>query len=519
MTYQIGIDVGGTNTDAVILDEKRKVIAATKQHTTKNIQTGISNALHEVLNQSGVNPDYITDVMLGTTQATNAIVERKNLAKVGVIRLGYPATASIVPFTEWPSDMVSLLSGTYQLVHGGYEFDGNNISPIDYTEIQKVLKDWKGKVEAIAVVGVFSSLNSDQEESVKKLATEILGDLPISISSKIGSLGLIARENATILNASLYKVINKVAIGFDKALQDEGIKKCNKYLTQNDGTLMTLDYAKMYPILTIGSGPTNSIRGAAYLAKIRESLVLDIGGTTSDIGVLINGFPRESSLAVNVGGIQTNFRMPDILSVGLGGGSIVRQLANGEVTVGPDSVGYNITQESLVFGGQTTTATDIAVAMGMAKVGDSEKVDGLDRTFVKKAFKKISEILEDAIDKMKTSAEKVDLVLVGGGAIIAPDYLKGVGHIFKNEQGGVANAIGATIAQIGGQYEKIYQYAQYKREEALRDTQKLAKKQAIQAGADPESVHLVEIEEMPLAYAPGETTKVKAKVVGDFIKN
>lgn len=155
MTYQIGIDVGGTNTDAIILDERHKVIAATKQHTTKDIQTGISNALHDVLNQSGVNLDHITDVMLGTTQATNAIVERKSLATVGVIRLGYPATASIVPFTEWPSDMVSLLSGTYQLVHGGYEFDGTNISPIDYNEIRKVLKDLKGKVDSIAIVGVF----------------------------------------------------------------------------------------------------------------------------------------------------------------------------------------------------------------------------------------------------------------------------------------------------------------------------------------------------------------------------
>ncbi|MFT9412444.1 hydantoinase/oxoprolinase N-terminal domain-containing protein [Liquorilactobacillus hordei] len=518
MTYQIGIDVGGTNTDAIILDEKRKVIAATKQHTTKDIQTGISNALHEVLKQSGVNLDYITDVMLGTTQATNAIVERKNLATVGVIRLGYPATASIVPFTEWPSDMVSLLSGTYQLVHGGYEFDGNNISPIDYNEIRKALKDFKGKVDSIAIVGVFSSLNPDQEENVKKLATEILGNVPISISSKIGSLGLIARENATILNASLYKVINKVAIGFDKALQDEGVKNCNKYLTQNDGTLMTLDYAKQYPILTIGSGPTNSIRGAAYLAKVKEALVLDIGGTTSDIGVLINGFPRESSLAVNVGGIQTNFRMPDILSVGLGGGTIIRQLDNGDVAVGPDSVGYNITQESLVFGGQTITATDIAVAMGITKVGDPAKVQQLDEIFVKKAFRKISSILEDAIDKMKISAEKVDLILVGGGAIIAPQYLKGIDHIFRNEKGGVANAIGATIAQIGGQYEKIYQYAQYKRADALYDTQELAKKQAIQAGANPESIHLVDVEEMPLAYAPGETTKVKVKVIGDFMK-
>lgn len=518
MTYQIGIDVGGTNTDAVILDQNNNILASTKQHTTEDIQTGISEALHNVLIESEVNPSLVSEVMLGTTQATNAIVERKNLAKVGLIRLGYPATASILPYTEWPTDIVSILSGTFELVHGGYEFDGQSISKIDLNEIERILISWRGKVESVAVVGVFSSLNSDQEDVVKKLIEEVLGDIPVSLSSEIGSLGLIARENATILNAGLYKVINKVSTGFKKALQKEGINNSSQYLTQNDGTLMTLEFASQYPILTIGSGPTNSIRGAAYLAKIKNALVLDIGGTTSDLGILNNGFPRESSLAVDVGGVQTNFRMPDILSIGLGGGSIVRQSDNGEVSVGPDSVGYQITDEALIFGGNTVTATDIAVAKGIIKLGDIDRVLSLDNHFVEMAFEKMVQMLEVAIDKMKTSSEDVNLILVGGGSIIAPNKFKGIGKIYLNEQGGVANAIGATIAQIGGQFEKIYQYSTIDRKNALDDAQKLAKRQAVLAGADPDSIELVDINEMPLAYAPGETTKVKVKVVGDLKK-
>ena len=136
--------------------------------------------------------------------------------------------------------------------------------------------------------------------------------------------------------------------GFEQALEQEKFIT-QVYLCQNDGTLMSLTYAKQFPILTIACGPTNSIRGASYLAGLKDAVVLDVGGTTSDIGVLVDGFPRESSLAVDVGGVRTNFRMPDIVSIGVGGGSLVREQPDGSVTVGPDSVGYRITQEALVL--------------------------------------------------------------------------------------------------------------------------------------------------------------------------
>ncbi|MFB7352460.1 hydantoinase/oxoprolinase family protein, partial [Bacillus thuringiensis] len=210
-------------------------------------------------------------------------------------------------------------------------------------------------VESIAIVGVFSSIKNDQELQVRDWIRAIYGeDFPVSCSSLIGSVGLIERENATILNAALCKVIETTTQGFIQALQAEGIFNVDVYLCQNDGTLMSIDYAKQFPILTIACGPTNSIRGASYLSQIQNTMVLDVGGTTSDIGVLQDGFPRESSVAVEVGDIRTNFRMPDIISVGLGGGSIVRVKEN-KITVGPDSVGYKISEEALVFGGSTMT--------------------------------------------------------------------------------------------------------------------------------------------------------------------
>src|SRR5204862_571936 len=130
-----------------------------------------------------------------------------------------------------------------------------------------------------------------------------------------------------------------------------------------------VDYAERYLVSTFASGPTNSMRGAALLSGELDCAVVDIGGTTSDVGVLQCGFPREAAVAVDIGGVRTNFRMPDVLSIGLGGGSVVAG-SDCAVTVGPTSVGYRLTEEALVFGGSTPTITDAAVAGRRAEIGD-----------------------------------------------------------------------------------------------------------------------------------------------------
>ena len=124
-------------------------------------------------------------------------------------------------------------------------------------------------------------------------------------------------------------------------------------------------------MLTIGSGPANSVRGAAFLTGNSDSLVVDVGGTSTDVGVLVNGFPRESSQGVEIGGVLTNFRMPDLVTMALGGGTVVSAEPGGS-RLGPRSVGYLLTQEALVFGGDTPTLTDSAVAAGRADLGRPE---------------------------------------------------------------------------------------------------------------------------------------------------
>lgn len=234
------------------------------------------------------------------------------------------------------------------------------------------------------------------------------------------------------------------------------------------------------------------------------------------MGVLAHGFPRESMVAVEIGDVRTNFRMPDLVSVGLGGGSIVRQQQDGTVTVGPDSVGYLVTQKALCFGGDTLTATDIVVAKGQAHgVGDASLVKDLDASLVDAAYAEMTRIIEDAVDSMKTQAGDVTVILVGGGSILAPARLEGSNNVIHPENFGVANAVGSAISQVSGQSTKVYSLAEVSREAAIQESKERAIDDAIAAGADPHSVEVVEVEDIPMAYL-GDALCIRVKAVGDL---
>ena len=510
--YKLGIDVGGTNTDAVLVDENRAVVADIKYPTSADIYDGILGAMRTVLEVSGVDPAQIHQAMLGTTQCTNAIVERKNLAPIGILRIGAPATTGIRPMVDWSEDIQKVAVGS-TIIGGGFEYDGRELAPLDTAAAKAFFEEMKAKgVKSIAISCVFSTVRNDHEVEAAKLCREIMGeDVHISISSEIGSMGLIERENATILNAALWQVAERFTEGFAKSLRDEGIVNADVYLSQNDGTLMTMEHARRYPILTVACGPTNSIRGASYLSSLKDAIVVDVGGTTTDLGVIQNGFPRESSVAVTIGGVRTNFRMPDVISIGLGGGSIVRVKPDGSVTVGPDSVGYEITKKALVFGGDVMTATDIAVRLGMVELGDKSKAASIPQEVAA-----IRALVEDSVDAMKVSNADVDLILVGGGSIILPEKINGAASVLKPEHFGCANAIGSAISKVSGTYEKLMNYDELPREQSLEKAKNEAIELAVEAGAVRETVEIIEMEDVPLAYYPGNTNRVKIKAAGDL---
>ncbi|PKM72185.1 MAG: hydantoinase subunit beta [Firmicutes bacterium HGW-Firmicutes-16] len=514
--YKLGIDVGGTNTDAVLIDKDLKVVAEIKNPTSGDIYDGIVGAIKNILAVSGVNPSEIKQAMLGTTQCTNAIVERKELEPIAVMRIGAPATLGIPPMTDWMDDIKKIVVAE-TIICGGFECDGKELWPFDEDAARAFFAGVKGKVRSVAISSVFSTVRNDHELIAAELCREIMGnDVHITISSEIGSMGLIERENAAILNAALYRVAERFTDGFARSLAELGVTNASIYLSQNDGTLMTMEYARRYPILTIACGPTNSIRGASYLTNLPNALVIDVGGTTTDLGVIQNGFPRESSVAVTIGGVRTNFRMPDVLTIGLGGGSIVRVRDDGSITVGPDSVGYRITEKALIFGGDTMTATDIAVRLGMFELGDRSKVISISDNTAEVAMNAIRRLAEDALDAMKVSNSDVDVILVGGGSIILPEKLSGAASVIKPDHFGTANAIGSAISKVSGTYEKLIDYDKTPRDEALAQAKSEAIDMAVEAGAKRETVEIIEVEDMPLSYFAGNTNRVKIKAAGDL---
>lgn len=218
---------------------------------------------------------------------------------------------------------------------------------------------------------------------------------------------MLERENASILNASILNFAQRTINGFKRAMRALKLE-CPLFLTQNDGTLTSASAAARLPIRTFASGPTNSMRGAAFLAGLDASneltrgksvIVVDIGGTTTDVGVLLpSGFPRQAAAFIEIGGVRTNFSMADVQSIALGGGSRVRVVQEG-VSVGPDSVGHNLTKEARVFGGNVLTTTDIVVASGAVQLGNSAKVADVDASVVHKATAAVERLLGGIIDK------------------------------------------------------------------------------------------------------------------------
>ena len=511
---RIGIDVGGTHTDAVILDGD-KVIAATKALTSSDVISGVTAALDEILKQSGGSVSSIRTVMIGTTQFTNAIIERRELSKIAVIRIGLPSGRGMPPMVDWPQDMIDAVGAEIYMLHGGYLYDGWPVADMRDDEVNAAVSDIKRKdIKNIAIASAFSPMNNTPETQVAEKIRAAIPDARITLSHSFGRLGLMERENAAIMNTTLLPFANNVVNSFLGALVKRGLT-CPAFISQNDGTLMNADFVRAYPALTFASGPTNSLRGAYKLTGLENAIVVDIGGTTSDIGVIQNGFPRESNVVVNIGGIRTNFRMPDILAIGLGGGSLVS--SDGK-TIGPQSVGHKLVTEGLIFGGQTLTTTDILVASGHTDIGDKTRVTHLDPKIVTQATVTMHKMLNDNIEMMKPGGKDMPVILVGGGAVLVTDGLNAASKLHRPENAGVANAIGAAIAQVGGESERMLSYRQTPRDEAIASVTRAATERAVNAGADPKTIRAVDIEETAVPYMDEGATRVRVKVIGELAK-
>jgi N-methylhydantoinase A/oxoprolinase/acetone carboxylase beta subunit len=487
------------------------VLHAVKTPTTADVTSGITRALASLLAGAPAARGRVSAVMIGTTHFTNAVVQRRDLMPVAAIRIGLPAGASLPPFVDWPDDLADLVRGDVVMLEGGHEYDGRAIVPFDEAGMRAAARRIRDAgLRSVAVASVFSPLNPACEARAAEILLDVCPDVRITLSHELGRIGLLERENVALLNACLADLARTTTRAFTEALAASGID-APLYLTQNDGTVMLAAAAEAFPVYSFASGPTNSMRGAALLSKRENAVVIDVGGTTTDVGDLRHGFPREANNVVEIGGVRTLFRMPDLLSLGLGGGTLV---SDGPLTVGPVSVGYRLTERARVFGGDTLTATDVAVAAGLVDLGDRSRVAALSPDLVRRALARMHAMIAEGVDRMKTDAADVPLVAVGGGCFLVPERIEGVSEVVHVLHRAVANAVGAAMAQVSGEVDQIFQGLS--REEAIAEARRLAETRAVHAGADPATLQVVEVEDLPIAYLPGNSLRTRVRVVGDI---
>jgi N-methylhydantoinase A/oxoprolinase/acetone carboxylase beta subunit len=328
----IGIDTGGTYTDAAVIDQTRhQILASAKSLTTKgDLSIGVGAAMREALAMCNdkIDLSLVKMVSVSTTLATNAVVEGHGSA-VGVILIGFDdgmveKTGIAKAFAGIP--IVRL--------RGGHDHNGEEREALDISALQSVLVDVAKHVSAFAVASTFAVRNPAHENKVREIIAA-LTDKPTTLSSEISSaLDAPRRALTAVLNARLISRITQLVGAVRQAMTGLQIH-CPLMIVKGDGSLANADAVASKPIETVLSGPAASVIGSKWLSGLEDFIMSDMGGTTTDIGILEHGRPRVAEQGAEVGGWRTMVRAIDVKTIGLGGDSEVHLGVNGEISVGP----------------------------------------------------------------------------------------------------------------------------------------------------------------------------------------
>lgn len=503
MAFRIGVDIGGTNTDAVLVDSDGAIVRTHKTATTADIVGGFSTAINAVRE----NHEPVAAVFVGTTHALNALLEARNVLKVGLIRLaGYQPDS--IPFGfGWPEPLKRAVLMGSKTVAGGYDCDGTAITPLCVDETRYAIEALvQGGAEGLAISGIFASIYPDQERQVRAWVIDMLGpQFPLTVSHDIGGVGYIERENATLLNTALQKSLRVGFTEIAKALRLAQLA-CPLYITQNNGTVMGLTQAVEFPVLTLAAGQKNSFVGAARLAGITDAVVADIGGTSTDVGIVENGFARRSCKTAEMAGVQLGFSMPDVLSIAQGGGSHLH-IAGANIDIGPLSVGRRLMSEARAFGGPQLTLTDAAISCGALQVDGGHACIATDvaEVVLERAFTRVQRLYE----RMAGPRAALPLIIVGGGASLLPRRLLAANVVIP-EHAACANAYGAALSEMSATVDRIIPLAN--RDRLLEEIEADALSKATQQGAI--APRIVERQILPYHYMPENIARVIVTAAG-----
>ncbi|MEL5958447.1 hydantoinase/oxoprolinase N-terminal domain-containing protein [Streptomyces sp. CLV115] len=310
----LGVDVGPTNTDAVLLDGDRAVRAVKVPSVAGDAVGSLAAAVRALPAEPR---GRATQLAVGLRVAARAVRERHGLARVGVLRVGGAAADAVRPLFGWPEALRDAVCAGTANVRGGGGLAPRDTTPLDRDAVARFGASLAGRAEAFAVTAVFSPVDGGQErEAAEILRAETGPDTTVLLSSDVGTLDLLARENATVLDAALSVLVARVADELTATLPRLGLAPGAAVLvTRSDGTLMSLEYLRRQPGLSLGSGPACTIRGAGLLAGLPDAVVADIGERRARVGALTGGYPQEAGPGERIGGVPVSVRFPDLITV------------------------------------------------------------------------------------------------------------------------------------------------------------------------------------------------------------
>ncbi len=312
--YGLGVDTGGTFTDAVIVDlSDYSVIVKAKSPTThRDLSIGLFNSVRKVFENGPVKPSEISLAGVSTTLATNSVLESKG-GDVGLILIG------------WKNYDDRMHFGEKRLAHvrGGYDSKGRMVESIDRAEVEAAIREVSEGVDAIAISGLFATMNSSQEREVKRMAEEITG-LPTVAGTELSStLGIDERARTAVLNGRLVSVIGRFLDGLERTFREMGIV-APIMVYKGDGSVMSIQKARSYPVESVFSGPAASSVGGRIISGLSDFIMVDIGGTSTDIAIVDGGMPEIQAEGANICGWRTHVRAVDMYTVALGGDSLIK---------------------------------------------------------------------------------------------------------------------------------------------------------------------------------------------------
>ena len=324
--YGIGIDTGGTYTDAVLIDlTTREVLHSAKRETThKDLGLGLRDALTEVLKTAGTDPTMISKIAVSTTLATNAVVEDKG-ARVGLIVIGF-------------SKQVEAPAVSVRHDKGGHKFSGQEEDPLDMEALVDTIGELRGEVDVYAVSAAMSFTNPAHEQVTSRALSMIDPGKPVFCSHEISSrAGVRERAATAALNARLMPVMQDFLTGVQDSLEALGLPR-KVSIIRGDVTPMDIEQAVTSAASTFASGPAATAYFGAVFSPVPSALIVDIGGTTTDVTILHGGSPCIGEKGSRIGQWQTHVDSVEMFTVGIGGDSLVRRTGSGELKIGPRRV-------------------------------------------------------------------------------------------------------------------------------------------------------------------------------------